>query len=251
MGNGLIANMRRPGLRALFAALFGILAAGCGFKPIYATPEGVAPVNRQISLSGVSAPEEVHLFVVDALQQRIILGPDETPRYSLAVNATENARRLAVQIDATVTRFNYRLIGRYQLRDLQTGEVINGAATAVTSYNIVSSQYSTLFAEQTAREKAARLLAELIERDIILRLDDPDAPDPEPELETLIDTDTINFPRDNIGGDERPFLIEEADPLEGDGAGEDAGDGASNGASGGADAGSADENAVIAVPDPQ
>jgi hypothetical protein len=44
----------------------------------------------------------------------------------------------------------------------------------------VSSQYSTLFAEKTALKKAARLLAENIERDILIRF--AEGPDESPGL---------------------------------------------------------------------
>jgi len=97
------------------------------------------------------------------------LNAGETAKYGLSVAATETAQRLAVQIDASVTRYNYRLNARYTLLDLETGERINGRARATTSFNIVSSQYSTLFAERAAQEKAARLLAEKIERDLLIR----------------------------------------------------------------------------------
>ena len=189
-----------------------LMVSACGFKPIYATPEGAtAPINKQIALGSVTAPEEVHLFISDALRERIILREGEKPKYALSVGATENAQRLAVQIDATVTRYNYRLIARYYLRDLETQKVIQGRAQAITSYNIVSSQYSTLFAERAAREKAARLLAEEIERDIILRLADPNAATtPVSEgFDDPVTIEEIGEPRDSFESGDRPFLIDE------------------------------------------
>ena len=49
---------------------------------------------------------------------------------------------------------------------------MQGSAEAVASFNVVDSQYATLFAEEAAREKAARTLIERIERNILLRLND-------------------------------------------------------------------------------
>jgi len=190
-----------------------LIVSACGFKPIYATPDGAAaPINKQIAVGSVTAPEEVHLFISDALRDRIVLREGEKPKYTLSVGATEVAQRLAVQIDATVTRYNYRLNGQYFLRDLDTQEVIQGRVRAITSYNIVSSQYSTLFAERTAREKAARLLAEEIERDILLRLADPTSVPDEPFDEEFDDPATIEEigePRDSFESGDRPFLIDE------------------------------------------
>ena len=143
----------------------------CGFRPIYATPvEGAdAALNQLIAVRQVAAPQTVRPLIVSALNNRIVLKEGEIPKYDLDVVATERAERLAVQIDATVTRYNYRLRANYTLTDLDTGARATGEAQAVTSYNIVSSQYSTLFAERAAQEKAATLLAEEIERDLLVR----------------------------------------------------------------------------------
>ncbi len=207
-------GQKKAGL--LFVVIAGCLAlAGCGFKPIYAISEdGAAPLNQRIAIGAVSAPEEIQPMIVGALTDRMAKKNGEKADYELTVSAKEIAERLAVQIDATVTRYNYRLNANYALLDLRTGKKTTGRAKAVTSYNIVSSQYSTLFAERAAREKAARSLAEEIERDLLLQLiDAPDADDgdaiaseengsettledtasvpPEPEI------DTIYFIEDN------------------------------------------------------
>lgn len=155
---------------SVFAALALLCLSGCGFRPIYATPsDGTAALNQLVSVRQVSAPQTIMPLITGALQERIVLREGQTPKYDLYVNATERAERLAVQIDATVTRFNYRLNADYTLVNLETGERTGGSARVVTSYNIVTSQYSTLFAETTAQEKAARLLAEEIERDLLIR----------------------------------------------------------------------------------
>ncbi len=188
--------------------------SACGFRPIYATPDGaIAPINKQIAIGPITAPEEVHLYISDALRDRIVMRADTAPKYELTVIASEAAQRLAVQIDATVTRYNYRLTGLYLLRDLETQKVHEGKAQAITSYNIVSSQYSTLFAERTAREKAARLLAEEIERDILLRLADPtDTPTARENIDfdDPATIEEIGEPQDSFESGDQPFLIDES-----------------------------------------
>lgn len=159
----------RAFLKTFLACALLTLAAGCGFQPIYATPDGAAPVIRQVRLERIAAPDTIAPALTDALNARLAPGEGVAPRYALYVEARERAERLAVQIDATVTRYNYRLSGRYTIVDTQTGDRFVGTATAVTSYNIVSSQYSTLFAERNAVEKATRQLAEEIERNLLLR----------------------------------------------------------------------------------
>ncbi|MEO1137373.1 MAG: LPS assembly lipoprotein LptE [Pseudomonadota bacterium] len=161
-------------LRLAAAFSLSLWLCACGFKPIYATQEGASPVSRLVAVGPVAAPETVAPYVADALDARLGSVNGETPRYDLLVTAQEAAERLAVQIDATVTRYNYRLSARYRVIDRETGEGFSGVARAVTSYNIVNSQYSTLFAERTAVEKAARQLAEEIERDLLIRFAEPE-----------------------------------------------------------------------------
>jgi LPS-assembly lipoprotein len=160
----------KPALQGALLIAAALAAAGCGFRPVYATnADDAPPLFQRIAIGAVIAPEAVQPFLVDALQDRMAPQDDESPRFELVVTASEIAERLAVQIDATVTRYNYRLEADYKLTDLSTGVATRGSANAVVSYNIVSSQYSTLFAERKAQEKAATILAREIERDLALR----------------------------------------------------------------------------------
>lgn len=199
------------------AALLTLTLTGCGFRPIYATPaDGSAPLNQQIAVRQVAAPETIEPLITTALNNRIVLRDGETPQYDLFVEARERADRLAVQIDATVTRFNYRLSARYALIDRNTGKRLNGSVRALTSYNIVTSQYSTLFAERTAQEKAAQRLAEEIERDILIRFaslnedDEEVIEDPNPAERPLdIDPETNLLIEREALGEFAPIEIEE------------------------------------------
>lgn len=164
-----------PVPRALIAAAAlgaTALLSGCGFQPLYATPEGesLSPLLARVEIAEVSGPEIVAPSVRRALDTQLLAINVVQHDYDLSVHVDERAERLAVQIDATVTRYNYRLNAKYTLLDRAGGKEFKGAAEAVASFNIVSSQYSTLFAERAAREKAATSLAEAIERDILLQL---------------------------------------------------------------------------------
>ena len=240
---------------ALFAVIAGALAiSGCGFQPIYATREGDALISSQINLERIVAPENVAPYLEDAFNDRIVSVEGVTPRYDLYVQAREKADRLAVQIDATVTRYNYRLLARYWVIDKQTGEKVRGVARAITSYNIVNSQYSTLFAERAAVEKAARQLAEQIERDMLIRFsrpaDERDDVDPE-AFENVLEPDEILNERRRPAPDQQielPAELYYLDPAAEQPA-ETATDSDSTGAvETGGDA--ASENATPDVPDP-
>ena len=163
--------MRHRGFRlpvvALAASLF---LSACGFKPLYETREtdNFSSLGN-VTLSNVVGSEGAIPYVRDAFDRRTPADASEAD-YSLFIDVDEIAVRLAVQVDASVTRYNYRLNGKYQLTNRQTGERITGSSQAFASFNVVTSQYSTLFAERSTREKAADMLADQIEQSILLEL---------------------------------------------------------------------------------
>ncbi len=210
-------------VKFIAVATLALALGACGFRPIYATPSGEnAAFNQRIRIQSVTAGSETMTpIVTKALMQRISVKDGQEPEYNLYVSASERARRLAVQIDNTTTRYNYRLRARYTLININTGKRINGGASAVTSYNIVNSQYSTLYAENNAREKAARILAEEIERDLLLRLVEKewDAEDAsgildfqiDPRTNTLVDPDREEIVPDPFETTNREIAV--PDPL--------------------------------------
>ena len=155
-------------LRILTVSI-ALLLCACGFRPLYATAEGGGTGLTRMALVGVDAPEAIGDVVSRAFERRI--RGDEDALYDLTVKASEQAERLAVQIDASVTRYNYRLVGDYTLVERATGKRYRGNVTSIASFNVVNSQYSTLYAEEQAREKAAAQLVEDIERDALLKID--------------------------------------------------------------------------------
>jgi LPS-assembly lipoprotein len=146
-----------------------LLLSSCGFRPLYATADGGGTGLTQMALVSVDAPEAIGDVVNRAFERRIRGGDDA--RYELSVKASEQAERLAVQIDASVTRYNYRLVGDYTLVERSSGKRYTGSVVSIASFNIVNSQYSTLYAEEQAKEKAAAQLVEDIERDFLLKVD--------------------------------------------------------------------------------
>lgn len=156
--------MKRLALMIAFAAP---LLSSCGFTPLYATAD----------TGGKSALASVHVadiqssdFAARSLRQEFkwrAAAESAGARYDLYLKVKEQAQQLAVQIDDSVTRYNYRMTGSYRLVERASGAATTGRADAVVSFNVVNSQYSTLFAEKAAREKAARTLVDGLERDIL------------------------------------------------------------------------------------
>lgn len=161
--------MKRLVLTIAFLAAAPMLSS-CGFTPLYATADtGGKSALASVHVATISASDTALPILNRAFEARTARESEES-KYDLFLNVKEEAQQLAVQIDDSVTRYNYRMIGAYTLVERATGKKSNGRATAVVSFNVVSSQYSTLFAETAAREKAARVLVEEIDRDILINL---------------------------------------------------------------------------------
>ena len=165
--------MRPSALIGFLCLIAASVLSGCGFTPIYATPSGTQSGGlRNIYLSSLSAPAVIDPLLREAYATQQGSFNSQTRDYDLVMEAEEGAQRLAVQNDGSVTRFNYRLRAEYRLVRRTDGHTLKGTVSTISAFNVVDSQYSTLYAENTARERAARTLIEELERDILLRLED-------------------------------------------------------------------------------
>ena len=159
-------------LKVLLLSICAIALTGCGFTPLYATSENSGSQGlRDFTVVSLTASDRMRPTLERALSVRSA-GANSAAPFSLSLEVEEAAGPLAVQIDASVTRYNYRVRGKYSVVDRVTGDRLRGTVNAVASFNVVRSQYSTLFAEKAAREKAATSLIEKLERQILLGLDE-------------------------------------------------------------------------------
>ena len=161
-------------LRIGIVAVAALALSSCGFRPLYAEATGdVAQQLSEIAVAEIPSPEASGFLVQKELTRRLSAPADiGSATWDLEVKVEESKSPFAIQIDASVTRFDYELIGVYKLTNRITGVVHESTARAAASYNVLNSQFATLAAEQEAREKAARLLAERIQLDIALKLAD-------------------------------------------------------------------------------
>jgi LPS-assembly lipoprotein len=143
--------------------------SACGFRPLYATgttPEGMTQYYQQVLVEPIEGRQGVHLRnqLLDAFT------PGGTPAsgaYRLSIKLEEQKEGLAIQQDTRITRYNYNLTAKYELKDSVSGQVLDkGIARAIAPFNVVDSQFATLSAERDAQERAAREIGE----DIRIRL---------------------------------------------------------------------------------
>ena len=146
-------------MRILFLGLALALTA-CGLRPMYA---GGGAGSAAASLRAVEVqpiPGKAGWLVHKALAQR--LGdPDSGARYRLEVELDDNITGFGIRGDSAATRERRTLRARYRLVELATGAVVvDATAGSDAGIDVVSSQYATVAAEQTALERLSEVIAD-------------------------------------------------------------------------------------------
>jgi LPS-assembly lipoprotein len=108
----------------------------------------------------------------NALRDRLSQGGASTePRYRLDVLLNDKLEGLGLLTDETIGRERRTLRARYQLVDLASGDiVIDATAGSDAGIDVVSSEYATIAAEETALENLAGVVADRIVTQVTLAL---------------------------------------------------------------------------------
>ncbi len=152
-----------------FALLTALGLAGCGFRPLYGettTSAAVTAALESVSVDPIRSlvGAELRNYLIDRLTPT---GQSASARYRLAINIGETRVGGGVRLDASVTRYSYRLTAKYQLIDAQNGDVIYaGTSFSDVPYDVVESQFATVYAQFDAESRAAETISE----DIKIRL---------------------------------------------------------------------------------
>ena len=110
-------------------------------------------------------------LVRNALRDRLGAAGQAAPRYRLDVRLDDQLQGLGVLSDDTVGRERRILRARYQLVDLESGAILlDPTAGSDAGIDVVSSEYATIAAEQTALENLSRDIAGRIATQIALTL---------------------------------------------------------------------------------
>lgn len=147
------------------AILSSVLAlSACGFRPLYATgPQGVGPADALAAIYVEPIPERVGYELRNQLLDRLGgMGRAEGAAYRLKISLRENSEGVAIRPNASITRYNYTLMAHYDLYPSgDTTPVKSGDVSALAAYNVASSPYATVVAEQDAGDRAA---GDIVER---------------------------------------------------------------------------------------
>ena len=150
-------------MRAL-AFLLGcaLVLSGCGLRPLY-SGGGSGPVAQSLRAIQVAPIEgRAGWLVRTALEDRLGAA-NASPRYRLVVELDDNITGYGIRADNSVTRERRTLRARYRLVEAERGTVVlDTTAGSDSGIDVVSSEYATVAAEQTALERLSVEIADQI-----------------------------------------------------------------------------------------
>jgi len=150
--------MRRTALIAAF-----LLLPGCGLQPLYGGGSGspVAATLRSIEVAPI--PAQSGWLMRNKLVDRLGESGEDAAAYRLDVTLDDNITSFGLRSDRAATQERRTLRARYQLVSLPTGAVVlDATAGSDAGIDIVSSEYATVAAEQTALEQLSDTVADQI-----------------------------------------------------------------------------------------
>ncbi|WP_294122278.1 LPS assembly lipoprotein LptE [Sphingomonas sp.] len=146
-------------MRVAALALMLLLAA-CGLQPMYGGGGSGHVASGLTTIQVAPIPERAGWLVRNALVDRLG-GEPGNASYRLDVELDDNITAFGIRGDSAATRERRTLRARYRLVELKTGAVVlDATAGSDAGIDIVSSEYATVAAEQTAQERLADGIAD-------------------------------------------------------------------------------------------
>lgn len=146
---------------AILLALCALSA--CGLQPLYGGGSGspVAATLRSVEVGPIAG--QSGWLVRNKLVDRLGQSDTGTAQYRLDVALDDNITSYGLRSNQAATQERRTLRARFQLVELRTGAVVlDATAGSDAGIDIVSSEYATVSAEQTALENLSDLVADQI-----------------------------------------------------------------------------------------
>ncbi len=155
----------------IVALAFALLLSACGLKPMYAGGATGAVAQGLTGIEVSTIEGKAGWLMRNALVDRLGAGQESGARYRLDVRLDDKVEGLGLLSDDTVARERRTLRARYQLVDLASVEIVlDASAGSDAGIDVVSSEYATIAAENTALENLTRQVADRIVTRVALKL---------------------------------------------------------------------------------
>lgn len=144
--------------------LAALMLTACGLRPLYGggTEGQVAATLRTVEVAPIPGRTGwlVHTKLVDRLGGRRANGASQ---FRLDIELDDDITGFGIRGDRATTRERRTLRARYRLVETRSGAVVlDATAGSDAGIDVVSSEYATVAAEQTAAERLAEVVADQI-----------------------------------------------------------------------------------------
>lgn len=139
-----------------------LITASCGFRPLY-VPTGTNEAGSsgfaletfsKVNISRI-ADREGQFLRNKLIELMHPAGKAKVANYNLGVKLSESKASLAVRRSSDATRANLTVTAQYLLLQLDTQKtLVSGVVQSTSGYNIFESEFQTLSAEKSARDRA-------------------------------------------------------------------------------------------------
>lgn len=153
----------RIGNQSFLLLLCAMLLSSCGLKPIYADGRNgaVSSILGQVEVDPIEGKNG--WLMRNALNDRLAVTRNSDKLYKLVVTLDDQIEGFGVRADDTVTRERRTLRARYQLVELASGNILlDATAGSDAGIDVVSSEFATIAAEDTALENLSQNVADKI-----------------------------------------------------------------------------------------
>ncbi len=154
-------------IRTLFLAASLASLSACGLQPMYAGGGSGTVATSLRSIQVRAIPGKGGWLLRNALINKLGGDSGGAATFRLDVELDDNITGYGIRGDRAVTRERRTLRARFRLIEQATGAVVlDATAGSDAGIDVVSSQYATVAAEQTALER----LSEVVSDQIVSRL---------------------------------------------------------------------------------
>ncbi len=155
--------MRTYSSAGFLVLLLLLLLSSCGLRPLYGGGGSgqVAQMLRSVRVAPI--PGRAGWLVRTSLEDRLGKIDEDGARYRLEVELDDQIAGFGIRRDNTITRERRTLRARYRLVEAELGTVVlDATAGSDVGIDVVSSEYATVAAEQTALERLSQDIADQI-----------------------------------------------------------------------------------------
>lgn len=155
-------------MRAVLARLFvlfssGLLLASCGLQPLYSGGTNGVVANQLGDVQIEPIAGKAGWLMRNALNDQLSTFQGTDPKYRLIIELDDQIAGFGVRSNDRITRERRTLRARYQLVRLSdSAVVIDATAGSDAGIDVVSSEFATVAAEDTALENLTTTVADQI-----------------------------------------------------------------------------------------